>query len=122
MTEIQGQKAEVINRAFEEEYLRFLLDRSALRRFVPTPDSFPLICQLMHEAKRHYRSLPRARRFALRYITFSCFGREWAMRANFSVLPRDKAVYLDLCAAERRSVLVTLCVGFDNDLLEASDA
>lgn len=113
---------QLVYQAFEEEYSRLLADRGALPRLAPTPACFPLFCQLMQEAATFYENLPRIKRNTMRFIPFSCFGKAWALRVNFAAIPCTGALYIDLCSADKHVPLVTLCIGIENDLLEADDA
>lgn len=104
---------------FDWEFLWFLRDRVALRRLVLTPDCSPLLCELIDAAKNFYVRLPRTTRNSVKSIPFSYFQREWEIRMNSAARPRPGDVYIDLCCAGSRAVLVTVAVRFDNDSLEA---
>jgi hypothetical protein len=106
-------------RQFDDEFFYFVRGRSALRRFMPTPDLFPLLCELVDEAKKFYVRLPRIQRNNLRYIPFFYFGREWVIRINVSVIPLTNDVYIDLCDGKSKAALVTVAVSFVNDFLKA---
>jgi len=105
-----GDSAKSINDAFGEEFTYFAMNRDALRRFMPTPDRFPLFCELVEAAKKHYVSLPRHQRNALKYVPFHYFGRGWLVRARYVCAVHAKEIYLDLCGAPSKTVLVTVPV------------
>lgn len=104
---------------FEQEFRRVLLDRRALRRYMPTPDCFPLFCEMVEQAKAFYVRLPREQRNSLRHVTFSYFGRNWSIRINFGAMRLENAVYIDICMGKSKSPLVTVAAKFGSALLEA---
>jgi hypothetical protein len=85
---------------------------------MPTPDFFPLMCELIDETKKYYVRLPRIQRNNLRHIPFFYFGREWVIRINFGAVPLTNGVYIDLCDA-KKAAMVTVAVSFANDVLAA---
>jgi hypothetical protein len=99
-----------INQRFVEEFQYFCINRGEIRRFMPTPDRFPLFCALVDEAKKYYISLPRLQRRTLKYIPFSYFGREWLLHVRFVYAVRPDELYIDLCSADSKTVLVTVPV------------
>lgn len=99
-----------VNEKFVEELTYFAINRDAIRRFMPTPDRFPLFCELVDAAKKHYVSLPHKQRNTLRYIPFRHFGRDWLLHVRFVYAVRPEEIYIDLCAAPSRTVLVTVPV------------
>lgn len=107
--------------AFHKEFLCFVMNRQNVRRFMATQDRFPLFCELVAEAKKHYVSLPRIDRHTRKYIPFEYFGRHWAMRINAGAYSRSREAFIDLCLADSKSVIATVAVEFDNDWLEASN-
>jgi hypothetical protein len=115
---VTPEQINMFGQAFDQEYFEFLRCRGSLRRYMPTPDQFPLFCELVTVSKKLYVSTPRGIRIATRHISFEHFDRNWSIRMNRDMAPRAGEVYIDLCCAESKKVLVTVAVQFGNDRLE----
>jgi hypothetical protein len=105
-----GALGKSTNDNFTEEFTYFVICRGDIRRFMPTPDRFPLFCELVEAAKKHYVSLSRKQRNTLRYIPFFYFGREWLLRVRFVYAVRPGEFYIDFCNAPSKIVLATVPV------------
>jgi hypothetical protein len=95
---------------FISELTYFAVNRDQIRRFMPTPDRFPLFCELVDAAKKYYAALPRRQRNTLKYIPFSYFGRDWLLHVRFVHAVRPDEFYIDLCSGDSKTVLVTVPV------------
>lgn len=103
---------------FDAEFGQFMRARRELRRFVPTPDSFPKFCELIDAAKAFYAGLPAVVRSNLKYIPFEYFGRQWFIRMNPEVLAASSRVYINLCSGDTKSVMATVVVTLSESLQE----
>lgn len=116
---IENKPDQVTSRPpFVEEFIDVLRCRDAFRRYMPTPDKFPLFCELVDAAKAFYVGVPRHVRNNSKYIHFVYFDREWVMRSNTNLLPPPGQAYIDICDAESKTRLVTVAVGFGHELPE----
>lgn len=107
---LAGDLEKDINEKFVWELTCFIVGRDVVRRLMATPDSFPLVCELVEAAKKYYASLPRQQRNNIKHIPFACFGRQWLLRTEYGRLLGTDERYLNICFAHSRTVLVTVPV------------
>lgn len=105
-----GDHKKSLNEDFMEEFTYFCINRIEVRRFMPTPDQFPLFFQLVDAAKKHYVSLPRGQRDSLKYLPFHYFGRAWVLRVVFVRACQPGERYLTIRTGDSKIILVTVPV------------
>jgi hypothetical protein len=80
---------------------------------MPTPDQFPLFCELVDAAKKIYASTPQSVRSATKYISFEHHGRIWSIRMNGNLKAPPGAAFIDICGNESNATLVTVLAHVD---------
>jgi len=94
-------------KAFTDEFVYFCVNRGEVRRFLPTPDQFPLFFQLIDAAKEYYLLLRRSVRNNIKDIPFHYFGRDWLIRVEFVRVCRTDERYLTIRNPDKR-ILATV--------------
>lgn len=101
---------------FYREFLHILRCRDAFRRFAPTPELFPLFCAMLKAVGESYKTLPSSYRNAPenRYLSFTCYGRQWYIRRNCDLAIDSLFTFIDICTVNKKT-LVTIGIQFDAD-------
>jgi hypothetical protein len=90
-------KSDEINKAFAKEYNRFKLNQRKFSKLMASKDSYPMICELFDEIKKHLNSLTDQDIDNCNHaVNFSCFGRTWTIKFLFTGMSRINEIYLSI--------------------------
>ncbi|MCY0915458.1 hypothetical protein [Massilia antarctica] len=103
-------RATTRNADFLSEFCFILNHRRQMPRHLPTPDQFPLFCELIEVAKKYFASLPRIVRNNSKNISFSYFGREWAIRPEFVLYAKTTQHFFHIATKDPCSRVATVSV------------
>lgn len=98
------------NADFVDEFCFILNHRRQMLRHLPTPDQFPLFCELIEMAKKYFASLPRIVRNNSKNISFSYFGREWAIRPEYVLYADANQHFFHIRTKDPCAIVATVSV------------
>lgn len=108
---IEGNWTMSQHEQFMNEFQNIAIYRKQLNWiFYPTPDIFPLFCQMIADIKKWYEVIPRLTRCNSKYLPFNAFGIEWNIRYNTDTPMRDGVEFIDICRIGNRTRIYTIAV------------